>query len=65
MKRLFYINLFILTVLMMTSCQLVDVVFNTGALSGVILITVLAAIVVYILAKVLGKRRKSVDSTED
>lgn len=65
MKRFFYISLFVLCGCLTTGCQAVDIIFNAGALSGVILITALSIIAVYVLAKILGKRRKSIDTEKD
>ncbi len=65
MKQLLYLILFVLTSLLLSSCQMVDVVFHGGALSGIIFVVILAVIIIYVLAKLLGKNRKALDTTKD
>ncbi|KGE14340.1 hypothetical protein [Sphingobacterium deserti] len=58
MQRFLSVLIFLCAMAMMSSCQVVDVVFHTGAWSGVIFIILISIAIVWILARILGKRRK-------
>ena len=58
MQRFLSVLIFLFVMAMMSSCQVVDVVFHAGAWSGVIFIVLISIAIIWILAKILGRRRK-------
>lgn len=54
MKRFSYISVFALAITMLTSCEVIGGIFKAGVWSGVILVVVVIAIIVWIIAKVAG-----------
>ncbi|GEM_PF-1762507 len=59
MQRVLYIASFIFLASMASSCQVADLVFHTGAWSGFIFVAALSAVIIWILIRVMGKRRKN------
>ncbi|MFD2597205.1 hypothetical protein [Sphingobacterium griseoflavum] len=58
MRRFSQSALVIFTMAMMNSCQVAEVVFHTGAWSGVIAVILISVAVIWIMARIMGRRRK-------
>ncbi|KGE14820.1 hypothetical protein DI53_1320 [Sphingobacterium deserti] len=54
MKRFSYFTVFAFAITMLTSCQLIGDIFKAGVWSGVILVVVVIAVIIWIIAKVAG-----------
>ncbi|WP_380935626.1 hypothetical protein [Sphingobacterium bambusae] len=59
MQRSPYISAFILLSSLTSSCQVADLVFHTGTWSGVILVTAFSVVIIWIIVRLMGKRRRN------
>jgi hypothetical protein len=57
MKRLMPIALIMLLATTFSSCELVEGIFKAGMWTGVILVVVVIAVVIWLFAKLFGGRR--------
>lgn len=57
MKRLNLIALFVFTTMLLSSCDLVAGIFEAGVWSGIILVVVVVALVIWLFSKLGGRRR--------
>lgn len=58
MKRFSYFTVFALAITMLTSCEVIGGIFKAGVWSGVILVVLVIAVVVWIIAKIAGGGKK-------
>lgn len=59
MKRIFPISLIVLTCLSLSSCSVIEGIFKAGVWSGIIIVVVVVALVIWILAKLFGGGSKN------
>jgi hypothetical protein len=56
MKKLSILYLFLLTTLL-SSCELIGGIFKAGVWSGVIMVSLVIALVIFIISKLIGGRK--------
>jgi predicted small secreted protein len=59
MKRIFPISLIVLTCLSLASCSVIEGIFKAGVWSGIIIVVVVVALVIWLLAKLFGGGNKN------
>ncbi|WP_022829403.1 hypothetical protein [Sphingobacterium paucimobilis] len=57
MKKLSTITLMILTIMSLTSCEIIGGIFKAGVWSGILMVVVVVVLLVWLLAKMFGGRR--------
>ncbi|MBL1409741.1 hypothetical protein [Sphingobacterium faecale] len=57
MKKLSTITLMILTIMSLTSCEIIGGIFKAGVWSGILIVVVVVALLIWLLAKMFGGRR--------
>ena len=58
MKRFSYFTVFALAITMLTSCEVIGGICKAGVWSGIILVVLVIAVVVWIIAKIAGGGKK-------
>lgn len=57
MKRFNLLSLLVFMTMFMTSCEVIGGIFKAGVWSGIIMVVVVVALVIWLLAKIFGGRR--------
>ena len=57
MKKISIITLLTLVTLSFTSCEVIGGIFKAGVWSGIIMVVVVVALILWLLAKMFGGRR--------
>ncbi|WP_270089354.1 hypothetical protein [Sphingobacterium sp. SYP-B4668] len=57
MKRIFPIALVVMATSLLSSCAAIEGIFKAGVWSGVIMVVVVLALLIWILAKLFGGRK--------
>ncbi|HLS95327.1 hypothetical protein BC792_10858 [Sphingobacterium allocomposti] len=58
MKRFSHVMLFVFAVMTLTSCEVIGGIFKAGVWSGVILVVLVIALIIWIIARMAGGRRR-------
>lgn len=57
MKRFTILPFMLLTTMLLTSCEVIGGIFKAGVWSGIIIVVVVVALVLWILAKIFGGKQ--------
>ncbi|WP_164109458.1 MULTISPECIES: hypothetical protein [Sphingobacterium] len=57
MKRFTILPFMLLTTMLLTSCEVIGGIFKAGVWSGIIIVVVVVALVLWILAKIFGRKQ--------
>lgn len=57
MKKLVVPSLLLFTITLLSSCELVEGIFKAGVWTGIIVVVLIIALVIWLLGKVFGGRR--------
>lgn len=57
MKKFILPSLLLFTITLLSSCELVEGIFKAGVWTGIIVVVLIIALVVWLLGKVFGGRR--------
>ncbi|UIR55493.1 hypothetical protein LZQ00_14620 [Sphingobacterium sp. SRCM116780] len=59
MKKTFPFTLIVLTCLSLSSCSVIEGIFKAGVWSGILIVVVVVALVIWLLAKLFGGGSKN------
>ncbi|WP_164126333.1 hypothetical protein [Sphingobacterium luzhongxinii] len=57
MKRFTILPFMLLSTMLLTSCEVIGGIFKAGVWSGIIIVVVVVALVLWILAKIFGRKQ--------
>lgn len=57
MKKITILSLMLFSTMLLTSCEIIGGIFKAGLWSGIIIVVVVVALVLWVLTKIFGGRR--------